>query len=181
MRRITAAILHVFVPFFVSAAGAETRPVLNLKFQSADLVFNVENLAGAIADIQVKETATEIKIELSGDVLFDFDKVEIKKAAEPLLANVAEIVNKHPQSSGIIEGHTDSKGSDDYNLKLSHKRAESVKNWLVDHASVSARRFSTKGLGELKPVAPNTNSDGTDNPEGRQKNRRVEIVVKKVS
>lgn len=77
-----------------------------------------------------------------------------------------------------IDGHTDSRGGDDYNMVLSQRRADSVKNWLVAAGAVGGVLFA-KGLGESKPIALNENPDGTDNPEGRQKNRRVEIVVKK--
>ena len=78
----------------------------------------------------------------------------------------------------LIEGHTDSKGSSEANLALSKKRAESVRNWLVNEKGISAT-ITTEGLGETRPVAPNRNPDGTDNPEGRQKNRRVTITVEK--
>jgi outer membrane protein OmpA-like peptidoglycan-associated protein len=79
----------------------------------------------------------------------------------------------------LIEGYTDSKGSDSYNLRLSDKRAASVKDWLVKKGGVGNKKMTTKGWGEANPVAPNENPDGSDNPEGRQKNRRVEITVKK--
>jgi outer membrane protein OmpA-like peptidoglycan-associated protein len=63
-------------------------------------------------------------------------------------------------------------------MKLSENRAVSVKNWLVRNAGVSASRITTRGFGETKPVAPNTNPNGSDNPAGRQKNRRVEITIR---
>lgn len=159
---------------------------LDLVFETVDLEFKTENIGGDVMDmkggvqeLEMTETATEIKIELSGDILFDFDKWDIRKEAEPALNNVAEVINKYGDSRVIVEGFTDSKGSDSYNLKLSEKRADSVKNWLVEHGGVKGARISAKGLGESDPVAPNTNPDGTDNPEGRQKNRRVEITVDK--
>ncbi len=76
-----------------------------------------------------------------------------------------------------IEGHTDGKGTHPYNMKLSENRADAVKNWLVQNASISGSRITTQGWGETKPVAPNKKPDGSDDPEGRQKNRRVEIVL----
>jgi outer membrane protein OmpA-like peptidoglycan-associated protein len=78
-----------------------------------------------------------------------------------------------------IDGYTDAKGLDAYNLQLSEKRATAVKSWLVQKGSVDAKRIKTKGWGKANPVASNTHPDGSDNPEGRQKNRRVEITVKK--
>ncbi|MBI3304316.1 MAG: OmpA family protein [Deltaproteobacteria bacterium] len=79
----------------------------------------------------------------------------------------------------MIEGYTDAKGSDSHNLPLSQKRTDSVKDWLVTKGGINGEKLSTKGWGKAKPVAPNTNPDGSDNPEGRQKNRRVEVTVKK--
>jgi photosystem I P700 chlorophyll a apoprotein A2 len=62
-------------------------------------------------------------------------------------------------------------------MKLSENRADAVKSWLVQNASVAGSRVTTQGWGETKPVAPNKKPDGSDDPEGRQKNRRVEIVL----
>jgi outer membrane protein OmpA-like peptidoglycan-associated protein len=64
-------------------------------------------------------------------------------------------------------------------MKLSENRADAVKAWLVQNASVAGSRISTRGWGETKPIAPNKKPDGSDDPEGRQKNRRVEIVLTK--
>ena len=96
-----------------------------------------------------------------------------------MLAKVAEVINQYPNAAVLIEGYTDSKGSHSYNLKLSDRRAVSVKDWLVKKGGVGNKKITTKGLGEAGPVAPNENPDRSDNPEGRQKNRRVEITVKK--
>ncbi|HEX3034738.1 MAG TPA: OmpA family protein [Thermodesulfobacteriota bacterium] len=128
---------------------------------------------------EIEETDKAVKVELSGDILFGFNESNIRASAEPILLKVAEVINKYPDASVLIEGHTDSIGSNAYNLQLSRKRAESVKNWLAQQGGVDAKRVMTKGLGESKPVAPNENPDGSDNPEGRQENRRVEITVKK--
>jgi photosystem I P700 chlorophyll a apoprotein A2 len=78
----------------------------------------------------------------------------------------------------LIEGHTDSKGKDSYNQKLSERRANSVKNWLVENAGADGDRIKIKGWGEAKPAVPNEKSDGSDDPDGRQQNRRVEITIK---
>jgi outer membrane protein OmpA-like peptidoglycan-associated protein len=129
--------------------------------------------------IAVQETAREVRIELPGDVLFDFDKSDIRPDAEPTLRQVAEIIQRYPKAKVAIAGYTDAKGADAYNLPLSARRAESVKAWLVQQGGVDGKRMTTKGWGEAKPVAPNTHTDGSDNPEGRQKNRRVELTVKK--
>jgi outer membrane protein OmpA-like peptidoglycan-associated protein len=78
----------------------------------------------------------------------------------------------------LIEGYTDSKGKDSYNLKLSDRRASSVKKWLVENAGADAGHIKTKGWGEAKPAVPNEKPDGSDDPDGRQQNRRVEITIK---
>ncbi len=77
----------------------------------------------------------------------------------------------------IIEGHTDSIGTEEYNLRLSQKRANAVKEWFINKAGLKDLIYETIGYGESKPVAPNQNPDGSDNPEGRAKNRRVEIRI----
>ena len=127
----------------------------------------------------VLETPREVRIELPGDVLFDFDQWDIRPDAEPTLRQVAEIIQRYPRAKVAIAGYTDAKGADAYNLQLSARRAKSVKAWLVQQGGVEGKRMTTKGWGEAKPVAPNTHPDGSDNPEGRQQNRRVELTVKK--
>ncbi len=85
------------------------------------------------------------------------------------------VINSYPGASVAIEGHSDSVGDDAYNQKLSERRAQSVQQWLASR-NVS-QSISTRGWGESKPLVPNTNPDGADNPANRQKNRRVEIIV----
>jgi outer membrane protein OmpA-like peptidoglycan-associated protein len=118
-------------------------------------------------------------IELDADVLFDFDKADLKPAATALLAKVADVLRDSGSAPARIEGHTDGKGNADYNQKLSERRAAAVKDWLVNEGRIAAARLSAKGLGMKQPIAPNVNKDGSDNPEGRAKNRRVEIRVQR--
>jgi outer membrane protein OmpA-like peptidoglycan-associated protein len=136
-------------------------------------------LEGALKDLAAKVTDAEIRIDLSADVLFDFDKAEIKKEAEPSLQKLATVIRANPGATIAIDGHTDGRGADDYNLKLSQARAASVKQWLVANAQVDGATIATRGLGKTRPVAPNAKPDGSDDPQGRAKNRRVEIVVRK--
>ncbi|MGQ0794336.1 MAG: OmpA family protein [Deltaproteobacteria bacterium] len=126
----------------------------------------------------ISESPTELKIQLDGDVLFDFDRAIIRPKADAVLEQVAEIIKQYQNPDILIGGHTDSRGEENYNLDLSDRRAVAVKDWLIKKGRVSGR-IVTRGYGELKPVAPNENPDGSDNPEGRQSNRRVEIIVKK--
>lgn len=170
---------------------------LDLKYSSEDLSGGAEKLKGKDEDaagsssalksqivdlvakgVDVKETATEVKINLLGDILFDFDKADIRAVAEPTLAQVAKMIGSYSKATVLIEGYTDSKGSDSYNAKLSDHRAASVKSWFVKHG-VAANAMQTHGWGAAKPVAPNKKPDGSDDPDGRQKNRRVEITIKK--
>ena len=194
-----AAFLLVGAPVPAQEGAAESEPAGALKIQATDLRFTVVDLvytsdklvgvgdnvggkgatlAGQVEDLAIKETKTEVRIELSGDILFDFDKATLRPAATPMLERVAEVIRKYGKPMVRIEGHTDSKGSHEYNVKLSQRRADAVKDWLVKNGAIGGA-LVTKGLAETQPVAPNQNPDGSDNPEGRQKNRRVEIVVKK--
>ena len=154
-------------------------PPMDLQFQTMDLQFRIEDVKGVVQALAMKETKTEVKIELSGDVLFEFDKADICPDAEPALQRVVEVIKQYPRAAVAIDGYTDAKGADPYNLRLSDKRAAAVKSWLVQKGGVNGKQIKTKGWGKANPVAPNTNPDGSDNPEGRQKNRRVEITVKK--
>jgi len=153
----------------------------DLKFPATqDLKFTVIDMGGKIQDLQIKETATEIRIELAADVLFDFDKATIKPEAATALHTVAEIIKDKGKGRSVrIEGHTDGKGNAAYNQKLSERRADSVKQWLAAKEGLGQVKMTTQGFGATKPVAPNTKPDGSDDPEGRQKNRRVEIVLAK--
>lgn len=127
----------------------------------------------ALKDLGAKVTETEIKIELPSDILFDFDKYDIRSDAQEALDKVAVVIRTYPGKSVFIEGHTDSVGSDEYNARLSLQRAESVKQWLQQKESLKDSKFVTKGWGESKPTATN------ETEQGRQKNRRVEITIKK--
>lgn len=160
-------------------AAEEPEPVSNPKMEVLDLIFKVENLAGNVQDLQVKETDLEIRVELASDVLFDFDKADIRPAAQNALKQVGTIIKEKAKGSVRIEGHTDAKGADSYNEKLSNRRANSVKDWLVKKEGLKDVPFSTSGFGAKNPVVSNTKPDGSDDPEGRQKNRRVEIVISK--
>jgi outer membrane protein OmpA-like peptidoglycan-associated protein len=150
-----------------------------LQFKVLDLVYRIDDIGGKVEDIEVKETATEVRVDLAADVLFDFDKADLLPKAEETLQKAADVV-KERNKGGIvrIEGHTDGKGSASYNQKLSLRRADSVKRWFTTHG-LGAMKFSTEGFGATKPVAPNQKSDGSDDPVGRQKNRRVGIVITK--
>ena len=112
-----------------------------------------------------------IYFEFDSDVLLDSAKVSIDTTLIVLL-------NDNPNLKIRIQAHTDSKGKDAYNLNLSKKRAASIVRYLI-LKGINKRNLISEGYGENNPVAPNNHPDGTDNPEGRQMNRRVEFVVVK--
>jgi outer membrane protein OmpA-like peptidoglycan-associated protein len=143
-----------------------------------DIIGVSRGLSGVMEDLGAKVTDQEITIELAADFLFDFDKYALRSEAADSLRKVGEVVKAYPKAPLLIEGHTDGKGTHPYNIKLSENRALSVKNWLAQNAGVDSVRITTRGWGETKPVAPNTNPDGSDNPQGRQKNRRVAITLR---
>ena len=117
----------------------------------------------------------EQRLSVVADALFDFDRADLRADAEETLAAAAPEIAKLGGKPSRIEGHTDGKGSDAYNLKLSEARATTVRTWLAGRGVVPAAT-PIKGFGKTKPVAPNTTADGKDDPQGRQKNRRVEVV-----
>jgi outer membrane protein OmpA-like peptidoglycan-associated protein len=143
-----------------------------------DIVGITRGIDGVLKDLGAKVTDREIRIELSADVLFDFDKADLRPEASVSLEKVAEVLRASPDAPVTIEGHTDGKGTDAYNQPLSERRAQSVKAWLVAHGGAHAAKITTRGWGKTKPVAPNAKPDGSDDPEGRKKNRRVEITVR---
>jgi len=119
--------------------------------------------------LETRETARGLIVNLS-DVLFDTAKSTLKPGAREKLARVSGILVTHPDLKLEIEGHTDSVGSDTYNQSLSERRAESVRSYLVSQ-NIAAQTITVAGFGESRPVATN------DTAAGRQRNRRVELVV----
>ncbi len=119
--------------------------------------------------LETRETARGLIVNIS-DVLFDFNKYTLKPDAREKMAKVAGILLAYPGLKIQVEGHTDSVGTDEYNMKLSRQRADSVQDYLVAQG-VSSQTVSSLGLGKADPVASN------DTATGRQQNRRVELVV----
>jgi outer membrane protein OmpA-like peptidoglycan-associated protein len=141
------------------------------------LTAEVSDLQGLITDLGGRVTDREIIVDLPADVLFDFDKADIRPDAFPTLEKLARLIKQSGDGVIQVNGHTDSIGADAYNLALSERRAASVVTWLTTNGGISAGRLEAKGFGKTHPVAANRNPDGLDNPEGRQKNRRVEVII----
>lgn len=132
--------------------------------------------AAKTLELEVALVKKEFKIVLP-NVYFEFDKSDIKPESYPVLDGAAKtiftVLSTTPEAKFEVQGHTDSKGSDAYNQKLSEARASSVKEYLVTNHQIAAARLMARGYGESKPVASN------DTDAGRAKNRRVEFVVLK--
>jgi OOP family OmpA-OmpF porin len=108
---------------------------------------------------------------------YEFNSAKLTPEAKTILDTlVYRMLSQNPDLLVELATHTDNKGADDYNMKLSQKRSESVVNYLIEKGIDKARLFP-KGYGETMPIAPNQNNDGSDNPEGRQQNRRTEIKI----
>jgi outer membrane protein OmpA-like peptidoglycan-associated protein len=141
--------------------------------QNQNLIKEIENLG-----LEVRVIDRGVEIILPEVLLFDYKSDRLTPEAKAKLHKIADMVNDPKVESRTIavEGHTDSIGSLNYNLALSERRARTVGRELV-FTGVRKERLSLKGFGELKPIAPNKNPDGSDNPEGRAQNRRVEIII----
>jgi outer membrane protein OmpA-like peptidoglycan-associated protein len=125
-----------------------------------------------------KETPRGTTLTVQNDVLFDFDRAELKPEAAEALGRVVDIVRQRKPRAVLVVGHTDSVGPDAYNDQLSRRRAEAVRDWIATNGGGGLPPLSVEGKGEREPVAPNS-VDGRDNPEGRQRNRRVEVLLER--
>ena len=134
-------------------------------------------MAKALCPAPPPPPAARVIDRLTIHVNFDFDKSDLTKADVAELKKAIDFVRKYPAAKVELEGHTDSKGTEHYNQKLSEKRVEAVKQYLIKEGAADKARISAKGYGESKPIAPNTTKEGKDNPEGRAENRRVEILI----
>ena len=116
------------------------------------------------------------KIFVLQNIYFGLDSADIRPAAALELNKLVQLLNDNPEIKIEMGSHTDSIASDSYNLQLSQRRARSTVNYLIKKG-IDEKRLVAQGYGESKPVARNTNLDGTDNPEGRQRNRRTEFKI----
>jgi OOP family OmpA-OmpF porin len=118
----------------------------------------------------IKENPTGFVFTL-GSILFDFDHSTLRPAAHDVLRNIAMIMTYYKTATALIGGHTDSKGSQEYNLNLSARRAEEVKRYLSEVMGIAAERLQVQWFGKSVPVSSN------ETDEGRQLNRRVEVNI----
>jgi outer membrane protein OmpA-like peptidoglycan-associated protein len=148
-------------------AADAARGAANAAQLSADL--QAAKLQQEIDDLQAKTTERGLVLTL-GDVLFTSGRADLKSGAAGKLNKLTAFLNEYPNRTVLIEGNTDSVGSDEYNQALSQRRADSVKSYLVGQG-IGSVRLITSGKGESAPVA------GNDTAAGRQENRRVEVII----
>jgi outer membrane protein OmpA-like peptidoglycan-associated protein len=146
---------------------AAARQTAQLQADKAELRTQLLSQFNAI--LQTRDTARGLIVNMS-DVLFDTGKYSLRPLAREKLAKVAGIVSGHPGLRLAVEGHTDNVGGDDYNQQLSEQRGEAVRGYLTDQG-MAAGSVTSKGFGKTQPVASN------DTADGRQQNRRVELVI----
>jgi outer membrane protein OmpA-like peptidoglycan-associated protein len=137
--------------------------------RAAQAKADADQLMQELSELKAQQTERGIVLTI-GDVLFATGKANLSPAANKSVTKLAEFLRKYPTRNVLIEGHTDSVGSDDFNLALSQQRANSVKSRLVGGA-VDAERITTVGYGEKYPVASN------DTRAGKAQNRRVDLII----
>ncbi len=124
-----------------------------------------------------QELAARVIDRLIIHVNFAFDKSIVTKADDAELQKAIDFVRKYPGAKVELAGYTDGIGTEQYNQKLSERRAEAVKQYLINEGAVDKATITAKGYGKSNPIAPNKTKNGKDNPKGRAENRRVEILI----
>lgn len=164
-----------------SAQGVARAPVTELRAPAQDLTAPARDIARITSSLdgsfRDSNTGDQRTVTLAADVLFEFDEAGLTDDARSRVRETARLIREHAEGTVHVDGYTDSKGAKAYNLELSRNRAEAVQEALDERLGDTSVTFATEGHGEADPVAPNR-KDGEDNPEGRAKNRRVEITFR---
>ncbi len=163
---IGAATGHTVAGILIGAAVGGAAGAIIGNYMDKQVAEIERDIEGA----KVERIGEGIKITFSSGILFDVDQSNLKDQYKGELSELSRILNKYDDTNIMLAGHTDSTGSEDYNLKLSQKRADSVANYLASQ-NVNSARFATEGYGETQPVATN------DTEAGRAQNRRVEVAI----
>jgi OOP family OmpA-OmpF porin len=194
MKKVSVLVFVIMMLTFVTAVQAEVRPGglpplnENERIPSCNCKTDSSSCPQpAVAQVPVPEPIVEpapvvapppapkpVIIEKGRQTLnveFDFDKSTIKKGYDKDINDLANVMKDYPDLKVVIEGHTDNVGTAAYNKKLSQRRADAVKKYMVEQDGINANRITAEGFGFDRPIASN------DTDEGRQKNRRVEAAV----
>ncbi len=139
---------------------------------------NIETKPNIKDKVKKEISVVSLKPGVITNILFLFDDYKLSSEAELKVQNLITVMKENPSLEIEVLGYTDSKGKDNYNNKLSKKRARNIRDKLID-AGISSKRVEYKGLGKSNPIAFNENPDGSDNPDGRAYNRRVEFRILK--
>lgn len=135
-----------------------------------DMDKQADEIKNEIPGAKVERVEEGIKVEFNEKILFDFSKSDLGDAAKTNLSKLIEVLNKYPNTNIEIQGHTDSRGTDEYNMGLSLRRANAVRDYLATNG-IAATRMTTRGFGESAPAYSN------DTQEGMAQNRRVEFLI----
>jgi outer membrane protein OmpA-like peptidoglycan-associated protein len=148
-----------------AAVGGVTGAVIGKKMDK-----QAEEIKKTVPGAKVERVGEGIVVKFSDEILFDYDKADLKQASATSLKNLVTVLNKYNETDLEIQGHTDAKGDESYNYNLSQKRAQSVDDYLKSNG-VSGARTTIKPYGETAPIASN------DTESGRAKNRRVTFLI----
>jgi OmpA-OmpF porin, OOP family len=159
MKKIGMLVAFIMLAAFATAAQAETR-------------------AGGLPELVIDKGIGDCPncvVTIALNVEFDTNKAVVKDKYKNEIKKVADFMKKYPNTTAVIEGHTDNVDTAEYNQKLSAERANSVRQYLINNFGIKASRLTAVGYGLTKPIASNSTE------EGRQKNRRVQAVIKAVT
>jgi outer membrane protein OmpA-like peptidoglycan-associated protein len=148
-----------------AAVGGTTGAIIGHKMDK-----QAEEIRNSVPDAKVERVGEGIVVEFNSNILFGFNQSNLSSEAKTNLDKLVTILNSNPDTNIEIQGHTDDKGSDTYNMTLSEKRAKAVSDHLISKA-IATSRVTTKGFGESVPKADNSTE------EGRAQNRRVEFLI----
>jgi outer membrane protein OmpA-like peptidoglycan-associated protein len=165
------------LPRVVPAPQTPSGTLANPAASTGSLRGQVSTLSADRSGLETRVTDLGTIVALAADTLFEFDRADLTKAAEANLGKVAELIRGAPPGPIVITGHTDGKGEEAYNLRLSQARAQAVTDWMKQQVGVRQRSFTVVGKGESEPIAANSRPGGSDDPDGRARNRRVELLI----
>ncbi len=175
-----------FGPYSLERTEGSIEPVTAQVFPVGDrsrlapaelVVSQIDQISETLEEFDATAVDGGFRLTLPDSILFDFGSAQLRPDSSQALTLIAEVLDFYADAEIIVVGHTDSVGSPASNQALSEQRAQSVVDVLISDHGIAPDRLLAEGRGADEPVAPNVNPDGSDNPDGRQLNRRVEIVV----